>query len=123
MFMRKFELKRFMCVRRFKINELRHEISNNMYVVLGQQRLRPACAYVQTDQTICYLLEYSINVKLLTEQHFEFLSLKEGCACSSESTLVKIPHCWKSRMVAQIVLSSCSLLCITAQIVLSSCSI
>ena len=29
-------------------------------------------------------------VKLLTEQHLEFLSLKGGCTGSSESTLVKI---------------------------------
>ena len=33
---------------------------------------------------------------LLTELHLEFLSLKGGCTVSSESTLVKIPHCWKS---------------------------
>ena len=31
-------------------------------------------------------------VKLLTEHHLEFLSLKRGCRGSSESTLVKIPH-------------------------------
>ena len=35
-------------------------------------------------------------VKLLTEHHLEFLSLKGGCRDSSESTLVKMPHCWKS---------------------------
>ena len=29
-------------------------------------------------------------VKLLTEHHLEYLSLKEGCRCSSESTLVKM---------------------------------
>ena len=29
-------------------------------------------------------------VKLLTEQHLEFLSLKGGCRGSSESTLVKM---------------------------------
>ena len=28
-------------------------------------------------------------VKLLTEDHLEFLSLKGGCTCSSESALVK----------------------------------
>ena len=33
-------------------------------------------------------------VKLLTEHHFEFLSLKGGCIGLSESTLVKMPHCW-----------------------------
>ena len=37
-------------------------------------------------------------VKLLTEHHLEFLSLKGGCTGSSESTLVKMPHCWKSHL-------------------------
>ena len=32
-------------------------------------------------------------VKLLTEHHLEFLSLKEGCRGSSESTLVKMSKC------------------------------
>ena len=41
-----------------------------------------------------------MSVKLLTEHHFEFLSLKGGSAGSSESTLVKIPHCWKSHVTA-----------------------
>ena len=41
-------------------------------------------------------------VKLLTEQILEFLSLKGGCICSSESTLVKMIHFWKSRVMAQI---------------------
>ena len=35
-------------------------------------------------------------VKLLTEHHLEFLSLKGGCRGSSESTLVKMSNCWKS---------------------------
>ena len=39
-------------------------------------------------------------VKLLTEHHLEFLSLKEGCRGSSGSTLVKMPF-WKSHVVAQ----------------------
>ena len=41
-------------------------------------------------------------VKLLTEHHLEFLSLEGGCRGSSESTLVKMPHCWKSHAVAQL---------------------
>ena len=41
-------------------------------------------------------------VKLLTEYHLEFLSLKEGCTDSSKSTHVKMPHCWKSHSMAQI---------------------
>ena len=41
-------------------------------------------------------------VKLLTEDPLEFLSLKRGCIYSSESTHVKIPHCWKSHALARI---------------------
>ena len=44
-------------------------------------------------------------VKLLTEHHFEFLSLKGDCTGFSESTLVKMPHCWKSHVTAEILLS------------------
>ena len=40
-------------------------------------------------------------VKLLTEHHLEFLSLKGGCTGSSESTLVKMSNCWKSHAAAQ----------------------
>ena len=42
-----------------------------------------------------------MTVKLLTEHFFEFLSLKVCCTGLSESTLVKIPHCWKSHVTAQ----------------------
>ena len=42
-----------------------------------------------------------MTVKLLIEHLLEFLSLKGGCTGSPESTLVKIPHCWKSRVTAQ----------------------
>ena len=45
-----------------------------------------------------------MSVKLLTEHHLAFLSLKGGCTGSSESTLVKLPHCWKSHDTAQICL-------------------
>ena len=44
-------------------------------------------------------------VKLLTEHHLEFLSLKGGCRGSSESTHVKMPHCWESHATAQIVVT------------------
>ena len=49
-----------------------------------------------------------MSVKLLTEHHLEFLSLKGGCTGSSESTLVRLPHCWKSRVAAQLVLNNIS---------------
>ena len=43
-----------------------------------------------------------MNIKLLTEHHLEFLSLKGGRKGSSESTHVKMPHCWKSNVAAHI---------------------
>ena len=44
-----------------------------------------------------------MTVKLLTEHHLEFLSLKGGCTGSSESSLVKMPHCWESHVMVQII--------------------
>ena len=41
-----------------------------------------------------------MSVKLLTEHYLEFLSLEGGCTGSFESTLVKMPHCWKSHVAA-----------------------
>ena len=46
-----------------------------------------------------------MNVKQLTEHHLEFLSLKGGCTNSSESTLDKMSHCWKSHVVAHFIVS------------------
>ena len=39
-----------------------------------------------------------MNVKLLADYHLEFLDLKGGYTGSSESTLVKMPHFWKSHV-------------------------
>ena len=43
-----------------------------------------------------------MSVKLLTGHHLEILSINGGCTGSSESTLVKIPHCWESHVVAHL---------------------
>ena len=43
-----------------------------------------------------------MTIKLLTEHHLEFLSLKGGCTGLSEFTHVKTPHCCKSHVVAQL---------------------
>ena len=43
-----------------------------------------------------------MSVKLLTEHHLEFLSLNGDCVGSSESIHVKMPHCWKSHVAAQL---------------------
>ena len=45
-----------------------------------------------------------MTVKLLTEQHLEFLSLKGGCTGSSEYKLAKMPLCWKSHITGLMVL-------------------
>ena len=41
-----------------------------------------------------------MTVKLLTEHHLEFLSLKRGCTGSSESTLAILSHILKSHVAA-----------------------
>ena len=43
-----------------------------------------------------------MTVKLLTKHHLGSLSLTGGCTGSSESTLVKMPHCGKSHVTAHI---------------------
>ena len=43
-------------------------------------------------------------VKLATDYHLEFLSLIGGSRGSSESTLVKMLHCWKSHVMAHFIL-------------------
>ena len=84
------------------IFEQHHEISNNVVygTMCDQQSLRSAYTYVQSVQSLCLSLEYSMSDKLLTEHHLEFLSLKGGCKGSSMSTLVKKPHCCKSPVTA-----------------------
>ena len=52
-------------------------------------------------------------VKLLTEHHLEFLSLKGGCRGSSESTLDKMSNCWKSHAAATLSPTNCLLFMLT----------
>ena len=70
-----------------------HEITNNVYV-------RPAKSQISLIRAFASCLKYSMTVKLLTERHLEFLSLKGGCTGLYMSTLVKMPHCWKSHVAA-----------------------
>ena len=44
-----------------------------------------------------------MNIKLLTENHLEFLNLKGGSTGSSESMYVNMPDCWKSHVTAHFV--------------------
>ena len=74
------------------IFEPRHEISNNVVCATNKASDQPA----HTRS----LIRAFMSVTLLTEPHLEFLSLKGACTCSSEPTLAKIPHCWKSHVMA-----------------------
>ena len=60
-----------------------------------------------------------MTVKLLIEHHLECLSLKGGCTDSSESTHVKMPHCWKSHVGAHICMHVCIYLSIATGIIIS----
>ena len=73
-------------------------ISNNVVFATSKSADQPAHA----DQSLGLSLEYSMTDTPLTEHHLEFLSLREDCKGSSEYTHVKIPHCWKSRVVAHV---------------------
>ena len=78
-----------------------------VYTCQNATLLEITCDDVATE------MEYSMSVKLLTEHHLEFLIPKGGCPGSSESTHVKMPHCWKSRVMAHICLHTCILSIIT----------
>ena len=60
----------------------------------GERKINPSA------NPVCSSLEYSMTVKLLTEHLLEVLSLTGGCRGLSESTLVKMPYCWKSHVTA-----------------------
>ena len=53
-----------------------------------------------------------MTVKLKSEKHLVFRSLEGGCTGSSESTLIKMPHCWKSHVAAHIVIIPSVCVCV-----------
>ena len=79
-----------------------HEISNNVVCATSKASDQPAHMRSRI-RAFASRSEYSMIVKLLTEHHLVFLSLKGGCRGSSKkSALVKMPHCWKSRVTAHV---------------------
>ena len=46
-----------------------------------------------------------MTIKLLSEHLLGFLRSTGGLTGSSESTLIKMPHCWKSHVTAQLLLA------------------
>ena len=80
-------------------NEPVYEISNNVVCATSKASDQPAH---MRSLIRAFASRLSILiVKLLTEHHLEFLSLKGGCRGSSASTHVKMPYCWKSHATAQ----------------------
>ena len=83
-----------------KLSEPWPEISNNVVCATSKASDQPAH---MPSLIRAFASHFNILwLKLLTEHHLEFLSLKGGCTGSSESTLVKIPHCWKSHVLAHL---------------------
>ena len=78
-----------------------HEISKNVVCATSKASDQPAHMRSLIRAFACHL--NILSVKLLTEHHLEFLSLKGGCRGSSKSTLVKMSNCWKSHAAAHII--------------------
>ena len=81
-------------------NEPWHDISNSVVCATKKASEQPA-------HTRCLIRAFAsrlniLSVKLLTEHNLECLSLKGGCTGSSESTLVKMPHCWNLHVTAHL---------------------
>ena len=76
--------------------EPRHEISNNVVCATSKGSNQPAHTHSLIRAFASF--KYSMTVKLLMEQHLEFLSIMGGCTGSSEFIHVKIPHCSKSHV-------------------------
>ena len=78
---------------RVKSCEPVHEIYNNVVCATSKASDQPAHMRSLIRAFASRLSILIMIVKLLTEHHLEFLSLKGGCRGSSESTHVKMPHC------------------------------
>ena len=74
--------------------------SLNLLIIMSSNMIFPTMWYMRGS--LIRAFASGLNIKLLTEHHLEFLSLKGGCPGSSESIHVKMPHCWKSHATAQL---------------------
>ena len=71
-----------------------HEISNNVVCATNKGSDQPA-------HTCRLLRAFASRLNILWLLSY-WLSLKGGCTGSYESTLVKMPHCWKTHVTAQL---------------------
>ena len=101
----------FLCHWRFTVDHNNPSRSTVKHLIWAATRfptmwyVRPAKA--QTSLRIravwSELLLVAWIIKLLIEQHLEFLSLKGGCTGSCESSLVTMPHCWESTVTTHFI--------------------
>ena len=82
-----------------------HEISNNVVGATSKASDQPAHTR-SLIRAFARRLNFLMTFKLLIEDNLKSMSLKGGYTGSSESTLVKMPHCWKSRAAAQMASST-----------------
>ena len=92
-------------ISKFHLNITINEISNNVVCATSKGSDQPAHTHSlirASDQpahthslirAFASRLNILWSVKLLTEHHLEFLSLKGDCIGLSESTLVRMTHC------------------------------
>ena len=71
-----------------------HEISNNVVCATSKASDQPALTRSLISAFACRL--YILTGTPLTEHNLELVSFQGGCTGLSESTLVKMPQCWKS---------------------------
>ena len=77
-------------------------VNNGDYLSRGRRFAKIMYVRSARPQISLRTRTHSMSVMLLTEHHLEFLSLK-GCYTGlSESTLVKMPHCLKSHVMAHL---------------------
>ena len=87
----------------YKVNifEPWHWISNNVVCATNKSSDQPAhmrSLIIAVGSRLNTLRVFKLQTH--SEHHLELLSLKGGCTGSSESTIVKMPYCWKSHVTA-----------------------
>ena len=77
------------------ISEPQHDICNDVICNCVTSKCSDQAAHTRRLNRA-----FASRLILLTEHHLKFLSSKAGCTGMSESTLVKMPHSWKSHVAA-----------------------
>ena len=99
------------CLRQRHLHNAEEPLNKRIFfhnLSLGM-RFPKCCMFDQLTRSLIRAFDSRLNimsVKLLTEHHLEFLSIQGVCTGSSESKLVKMPHCWKLHVMAHLSFAS-----------------